>query len=73
MKTDRYTLLRRPWRLPVALPDDPVRGTSARLVRGVKERPPEIFPPRADSARPLAEPLNRATARAASHLRVAPR
>lgn len=71
MKTDRYTLLRRPWRLPVALPAyDWARRLSSCLACGVKERPPDIFrPPRAG----LARPLNRAPARAASHLGVAPR
>lgn len=71
MKTDRYTLLRRPWRLPVALPHDLACRLSSCLACGVKERPPDISLPR--SARPFAQPSNRAPAKAASHLGVAPR
>jgi len=73
MKTNRYTLLRRPWRLPIALPQDPARSASGRLACAVKERPPDNFPPPAAFARQLARPLNRAPAKPASHLDVAPR
>ncbi len=72
MKTDRYTLLRRPWRLPVALPHDLARSASGRLACSVKERPPDNFPPPGGFAGPLAQPLRSCTAKAASRLSAAP-
>jgi hypothetical protein len=71
--TDRYTRLRRPWRLPAALPCDWARRLSTCLACGVKGPPPDISPPHAGSVRFLAHPANRAAAKATSHLGVAAR
>jgi hypothetical protein len=72
MKTDRYTLLRRPWRLPVALPHDLARSSSGRLACGVKERPPDHFPPVGGFAGGSVQPRKSCAARAASYLSAAP-
>lgn len=66
MKTIRYTLLRRPWRLPLALPHDLARGS-----RDAKERPPDASPPPGGYPGPLAQPRNSLATKAARHLSAA--
>lgn len=70
MKTIRYTLLRRPWRLPVPLPHDLARSRSARSC-DAKERPPDATPPPGGYPGPLAQPRKSFATKAARHLSAA--
>lgn len=72
MKTDRYTLLRRPWRLPVALPHDLAHGGPNRSARGVKQSPPDAFSPPGWVSKALAQPRKCFAAEAAKRLSAAP-
>jgi hypothetical protein len=72
MKTDRYTLLRRPWRLPVALPHDLAHGRSGRSARGVKQTPPDAFPPPGCVSKGMAQSRKRFAIEAAKHISAAP-